>query len=131
MTSLNTMSIVIKGNYVFKGGLGYVWRRPLAEIITSSEQISTELPDRFELYQNYPNPFNPSTTIRYTLPKSSFVSLRIYDVLGREVKTLFSGYRNAGNYSDVFDASNFSSGVYFYKISAGEFTETKSMVLIK
>ena len=95
-------------------------------------QISTEVPDVYSLSQNYPNPFNPSTTIIFSIPKSSVVSLKIYDVLGKEVATLVDEFKNSGTYSANFNAaSSLTSGIYFYKISAGEFTSTKKLMLLK
>jgi hypothetical protein len=88
-------------------------------------------PAKYSLSQNYPNPFNPSTTITYALPKAGNVKLTIYDVLGREVKTLVNEYKTAGTYNVTFDGSSLSSGLYFYRINAGGFTETKKMLLIK
>ena len=90
-----------------------------------------EVPKVYSLSQNYPNPFNPSTTISYGLPKSGLVKLVIYDVLGRVVKTLVNGYKEAGMYDFSFDASGISSGVYFYKVESGDFSSIKKMVLIK
>ena len=89
------------------------------------------LPITFSLEQNYPNPFNPSTTIKYSIPQTSFVTLKIYDVLGREVSTLVNEEKTAGNYQLNFDASNIASGIYFYKIQSGNFVNIKKMVLIK
>jgi hypothetical protein len=83
------------------------------------------------LSQNYPNPFNPSTIINYQLPNTSDVKLIVYDLLGQEVRTLVNEKQNAGSYQVQFDGSNLASGVYFYKLSATEFTETKKMILIK
>jgi hypothetical protein len=83
------------------------------------------------LHQNYPNPFNPTTVISYQVPTNSKVELKVYDVLGREVETLVNERQNAGEYSVTFDASNLSSGVYFYKLQTERFLETKQMVLIK
>jgi len=95
-------------------------------------QISTEVPDMYSLSQNYPNPFNPSTTIIFSIPKSSVVSLKIYDVLGKEVATLVDEFKNSGTYSANFNAaSSLTSGIYFYTISAGEFTSTKKLMLLK
>jgi len=85
----------------------------------------------FNLYQNYPNPFNPSTTINYQIPKSSFVTLKIYDVLGREVANLVNNEKQAGQYNVTFNASKFSSGIYFYRLQAGDFISTKKMILMK
>jgi photosystem II stability/assembly factor-like uncharacterized protein len=89
------------------------------------------LPNDFEVYQNFPNPFNPSTTIRWQMPETGFVTLKIYDVLGREIITLVNEELNAGKHETVFDASRFSSGIYFYQLRAGEFIQTKKMILIK
>jgi hypothetical protein len=90
-----------------------------------------EIPARFALMQNYPNPFNPSTTIRYSIAKNSFVTIKIYDALGKTVNTLVNENKNPGNYEISFDASELASGLYFYKIQAGDFTDVKKMILIK
>lgn len=89
------------------------------------------VPERFVLAQNYPNPFNPSTKISYALPSGSNVTLTIYNALGQEVSTLVNEYKNAGSYEADFSAANLSSGVYFYTMKAGAFTETKKMILMK
>ena len=86
---------------------------------------------RFELGQNYPNPFNPTTTIHYSILKSGPISLRVYDLLGREVATLFSGIQDAGEHTATFDATKVSSGVYFYRLQAGSGSITKKMVFMK
>ncbi len=85
----------------------------------------------FELLQNYPNPFNPTTTISYELPTNSIVTLKVYDILGREVATLVDGTQSPGEYSIKFDGSRFASGVYFYRLSAGNYTSIKKAVLMK
>jgi hypothetical protein len=90
-----------------------------------------EIPNTFRLGQNYPNPFNPSTTIKYGLPKNSFVTLKVYDILGREVTTLVNENKMAGTYQVNFNASNLASGIYFYTIKAGDFSQTKKMLLVK
>jgi subtilisin-like proprotein convertase family protein len=92
---------------------------------------NNQLPDKFVLYQNYPNPFNPVTVIKYSIPKANYVSLAIYDILGREIKTLVNEYRQAGTYTINWDASNYPSGIYFYRLNTKNFTDTKKMVLIK
>ena len=89
------------------------------------------IPNRFELNQNYPNPFNPTTTIAYSLAEPTQVSLKVYDMLGREVTTLVNEYRQAGEHKVEFNANGIPSGVYFYKINAGDVTETKKMTLLK
>jgi len=90
-----------------------------------------QLPSSYELKQNFPNPFNPTTNIQYSLPKASTVTLKVYDILGRLVQTLVKSEQNPGNYSVTFNAQNFSSGVYFYQLQAGGFTETKKLMLLK
>ncbi len=88
-------------------------------------------PNTFSLAQNYPNPFNPITTIKYSIPSSNIVSLKIYDILGNEVTTLINTFQNAGTYETNFNASNLSSGTYFYKLKSGNFSETKKLLLLK
>ena len=88
-------------------------------------------PENFYLYQNYPNPFNPSTYIKYSIPHESFISLKVFNLLGQSVSTLFEGDKPAGNYKVEFDGSKLASGIYLYKFSDGNFNETKKMILIK
>jgi hypothetical protein len=90
-----------------------------------------ELPDKYSLEQNYPNPFNPSTTISYNLPGEGFVTLKIYNLLGQLVKTLVNEHQPPGNYKLKFDAGNLSSGIYFYRITSGEFSSVKKMMFVK
>lgn len=99
--------------------------------ITSVNSVGSEIPDRFYLSQNFPNPFNPTTTIRFDINTSGNVSLKIYDVLGREVAVLANEYLRSGSYERVFEAGNLSSGVYFYKLKAGEFEKTLRMVVVR
>ncbi len=94
-------------------------------------EINLGSPNNFELAQNYPNPFNPTTSISYSIPNDALVTLAIYDALGKEVAVLENGFRTAGNYSHTFDASNLSSGMYFYTIRSGNFVQTKKMLLMK
>ena len=93
--------------------------------------ISSEVPPSYSLSQNYPNPFNPVTNIKFAIPTSGFVKLVVFDMMGREVETLVNDNLAAGTYKADWNASNFSSGVYFYKLQAGEFTEIRKMVLVK
>jgi len=93
--------------------------------------INNSIPKAFSLAQNYPNPFNPSTNINYSIPASASVSVKVYDILGKEIATLVNMKQNAGNYSVTFSANNLGSGVYFYRINAGLFTDVKKMILIK
>jgi hypothetical protein len=88
-------------------------------------------PSNFELFQNYPNPFNPTTSISYFIPKGGIVSLNIYDILGREIKLLLNDFISTGEHTVVFDASNLSSGIYFYELKAGNYMSVKKMMLLK
>lgn len=92
---------------------------------------STFLPSEIKLYQNYPNPFNPRTTIKYSLKKKSFVKIKIFDILGKEVVTLVNEEKDLGNHKTSFDATNLSSGVYFYKLKTHNFIDIKKMILLK
>lgn len=95
------------------------------------EDKSVNEPVLFSLKQNYPNPFNPSTMIEYTIPNSQQVVLKVYDILGREVQTLVNEIQNPGSYNVMFNASSLSSGIYFYRLTAGNYTEVKKMTLVK
>jgi hypothetical protein len=95
------------------------------------EEILQGIPSSYNLSQNYPNPFNPSTTIKFAVVEGTDVQLSIYDASGKEVKQLVNGFRQAGNYSVTFDASDLSSGIYYYRISMNGFTSTNKMVLLK
>ena len=99
--------------------------------VTSILQIGNTVPSSFSLHQNYPNPFNPSTKIKFGIPKGALVKLKIYDILGREVAVLVNEKLTAGIYEYDWNASALPSGVYFYRLEAGEFTESKRMVLVK
>ncbi|MCI0473623.1 MAG: T9SS type A sorting domain-containing protein, partial [Ignavibacteria bacterium] len=90
-----------------------------------------ETPVKYALEQNYPNPFNPSTTINFSIPKQGFVNLTVYDMLGREVKTLVNSDMTQGNYAVVFESSNLASGIYYYRIKVNEFMSIKKMILVK
>ncbi len=95
------------------------------------EEQTPEIPRQFLLSQNYPNPFNTSTTIKYNLPVVSDVTINVYSILGRKVETLVQEEQQAGYYRIVWDANDVSSGMYFYRIQAGEYDETRKMVLLK
>jgi hypothetical protein len=100
--------------------------------ILGFQNINSYTPEDFALYQNYPNPFNPTTTIKYDLPKDVKVTIKIYDILGKLVVTLVNGeLKKAGYYEAEFDGTSFASGVYFYRVEAGEFIQRKKMVLLK
>lgn len=119
-------------------GMLEAWSLKLESDFVASVQSNGLVPSEFSLSQNYPNPFNPATTINYQLPMNSMVSIKIYDIIGREVATLVNGVMNAGSYSMPFNASRFASGVYFYRIGAtalngshSRFTDVKKMLLLK
>jgi hypothetical protein len=98
-----------------------------------SDEVNAEVtsPVQFELSQNYPNPFNPSTTIKFSIPQSSNVTLRIFNTLGQEVSILINQNMESGVHTINFDASELNSGIYFYRLDAGQFTEVRKMTLIK
>jgi hypothetical protein len=115
------------GNYVFKNN-----------ITVAVNNISTEVPDKYKLFQNYPNPFNPTTKIRFSIPEidkwkieNGAVALKVYDMLGKEVVTLVNEKLHPGIYEVTFDASSLTSGIYFYKLRTGNFTETKKLIFVK
>ena len=117
--------------YIFVGTSGNsVWRRPLSEIVGVNDP-GVNIPKDFLLGQNYPNPFNPVTNIKYQIAKSSYVQLKIYDLLGKEVATLVNSQLQPGTYSVLWDGTNYPSGVYFYRIQSGSFTDAKKMTLVK
>ena len=91
----------------------------------------TTIPNEFKLSQNYPNPFNPVTKIQYDLPVTGFVSIKVYDVLGKEVYKLVGEEKKAGRYLVDFDGSSLGSGVYFFRMKVNSFTDTKRMILLK
>ena len=99
--------------------------------LTNIEQIGNSIPEYFSLSQNFPNPFNPNTIINYQLAINNVVSLKVYDALGKEVATLVNEKQNPGSYSVEFNSKGLPSGIYFYKLEAGDFVETKKMVLMK
>jgi|SRR4030095_15639302 len=122
-------SMAQNSQYVFAGKT-IVYRKPVSDL-TGLSTINTEVPADYSLSQNYPNPFNPATNIKFGLPKSSNVVLRVYNQLGETVSELVNQNLGAGLYEYNFDASAVPSGVYFYKLTAGDFTQTKKMILIK
>jgi hypothetical protein len=95
------------------------------------EPTAAGIPFKFALYQNYPNPFNPVTKIKFDISKSANVTLKIYDVTGKEVLKITDAFMSAGTYSYQWNATGFASGIYFYKLVSGEYTEVKKMILVK
>jgi hypothetical protein len=100
-------------------------------IITSVEQDNLIEISNFQLSQNYPNPFNPNTIIKYSIAKESFVTIKVYDILGKEIATLVDERKLRGNYSMVFNSNNLSSGIYYYRLISGTYSETKKMIVLK
>jgi len=117
-------------NYLHIGSQWFIDELFFGPISTVQDDIHA-LPNFFNLEQNYPNPFNPTTAIKYQIPEISFVTLKVYDVLGKEVAILVNQERTSGNYEIEFDAPYLASGIYFYRLQAGSFIETKKMILMK
>jgi hypothetical protein len=131
LTDTLVVALAVSGTNLFAGGLGGgVWRRPLSEMVSVGEPTGG-VPVAFSLHQNYPNPFNPSTTIKFELPRTSHVNLSVYDILGREVAVLVNERKDAGVHEVKFDGSNLASGVYLYRLHAGDFVASKRLVLLK
>lgn len=122
--------LCILNNYIFAASDYSEYRRPLAELI-GIKPISGQVPGHYSLLQNFPNPFNPTTKIKFSLPKSSFAKLVVYDILGSEMETLVNEQLNAGTYEVNWNASKYPSGLYFYKLTSDNYSVTKKMVLIK
>ena len=143
LTNKDVRSLAVFGTNIFAGtSNGGVLIRPLSEMVTSVENHSTEIPMNFSLNQNYPNPFNPTTTFKFSLPKSGFVTLKVFNVLGEEVAKLVNKDLGVGTYTTQWDASKFGSGVYYYRLQVtpwrdgataltGSFVETKKLLLLR
>lgn len=126
--------VSVKSDFVQILGMRRVNGKPLGSENDGLKEIrfnNNPIPETFDLKQNYPNPFNPETNIRYDLPNDISVSVKIYDLLGREIKTLVDELKYAGSYIVSFNGSEFASGIYFYRIKAGDFIQVKRMILIK
>ncbi len=129
--ALSTISLTVLGGSLIVSTNDGLWQLPISDINFIQNHDSTLL-QSYYLSQNYPNPFNPSTIISYSVPKASLVTIKVYDILGKEVETLVNENKSAGNYSVQFNASSkFASGVYFYRMQAGSFVETKKLILMK
>ncbi len=112
-------------------GYGIIYTSDGGVNSVETETVNNKLPDNFVLQQNYPNPFNPATTIEYSIPEASFVSLKVYDILGKEIETLVEDYVSPGNYKSTWNANSLSSGVYFYRLNSGNVSVVRKMCLIK
>ncbi|MCX6157813.1 MAG: T9SS type A sorting domain-containing protein [Ignavibacteriae bacterium] len=139
VTNVSALSLFVNGNYIYLGCNGQsVWRRLLSDII-SVQNISTEIPSAFSLSQNYPNPFNPTTVIRFGIPSLEgyaqrgvgMVTLKVFDIAGREIQSLVNENLQPGTYETSFDGSRLTSGVYFYKLETNRFSDVKKMLMIK
>ncbi len=125
------------GTWSYENGWGTVCPGTWDTGVDFIDERGDGIPQHFELVQNYPNPFNSATTIKYSIPELSFVTLKVFDVLGNEIALLVNEEKSVGNYGGDFDASDLSSGTYFYRLQvyapgrAGEFIDTKKMVLLK
>jgi hypothetical protein len=132
--------LCVSGNYIFAGTwLQNVYRRNLNEF-TGVKPVSSEIPDNYSLYQNYPNPFNPATKIRFGVAggENKSVQIKIYDILGKDVSSLVNEQLSPGKYEVEWDASDYPSGIYYYRITihsdrllSNDYTETKKMILVK
>ena len=114
--------------YAMSDSIFYVSDEP---VIAGINNISSEIPENFSLLQNYPNPFNPVTMLKFQIPRNGFVKLTVFDMLGKEIETLVNEDLHAGTYEYEWNGINMPSGVYFYKLTAGNFTETRKMIMIK
>jgi hypothetical protein len=123
-------AFLITNDYIFAGTNLSIWRRPLIEVI-GIRNISTETPLNYSLSQNFPNPFNPITNIKFNIAKLSYIKIVVYDMMGREVQTLVNESLSPGAYEVNWKASLFSSGVYYYRLTADNFSDTKKMLMIK
>ena len=121
---------ITKSGFLFAGMDYYGIYKSANKVVTTLNEENT-VPSKFELMQNYPNPFNPSTSIEYSVPSNEYVLLKVYDLLGNEVHTLVNERQSAGNYEVNFDASNLTSGIYFYRLQSGSFIQTKKLMLWK
>ncbi len=131
LTNLNVRTFAQRGTNILCGTDSSVWSRPVADFVTSVNSNTNQIPSKHVLKQNFPNPFNPTTQIRFEIPVSGLVTLKIFDVLGREVATLVNERKSPGTYDVEWNASTMPSGVYFYRLQAGKYAETKKLLLLK
>lgn len=138
----NGSDVISDGEYRIVGTLGQpfmssesnpvgFWYQASRQLNVEVEQNSLNVPEEFQLQQNYPNPFNPTTTIEFALPKQSNVTLKLFDILGREVATLVDAELESGVHKINFDGQDLASGIYFYRIHADGFLKTKKLMLLK
>ena len=115
----------------YKDGRDILLLKTTPDLTIIRNITEAKIPSKYILHQNHPNPFNPTTTIEFSLPYTEFVTLKIYNILGEDVATLISERLSSGKYKYEWDASNLASGLYLYKIQAGDFVDIKKMVLMK
>ena len=113
------------------GEYGKILRTTNGGVLFVEENNTNEIPDGYKLSQNYPNPFNPSTKIKYSIPHLTQVKIKVFDILGNEIETLVNSEKPAGTYELNWNAANLPSGIYFYQLRAGDFINTKKMILLK
>jgi hypothetical protein len=136
LTSSNPFTLTAPGPGVYTVNAGYKnpsrkWDSTVVVVGVTGIEDHPSNPDEYKLYNNYPNPFNPATILSYSLPQSSFTTLKIYDVIGNEVAVLVNEIQTAGTHQVVFNAVSLPSGVYLYSLQAGSFKQTKKMILMK
>jgi hypothetical protein len=131
--SVNIDNLYWKVRTINNGGIGPWSELNRFQIVLTDVEDETQLPKEFALMQNYPNPFNPSTIISYQLPNACKVVIKVYDIIGNEIETLVAEEKSAGSYNVQFTMNNLqlSSGIYFYQLRAGAFTQTKKMILMR
>ena len=128
-TTIEAGQIYIYRVQAYKSSVGSEYSNEVSLNLTGVKKEA--IPREYSLSQNYPNPFNPTTTINYQLPISSYLTLKVYNLLGQDIATIFEGVQSAGNYSVTFDASGLTGGIYFYQLKAGSFVENKKFILLK
>src|SRR5690606_4149035 len=124
-------NLTIKDHTSGDSGILKAWSICMDGYLLQIFSNSTEIPDRYRLQQNYPNPFNPITNIKFSILRSGYGSLKVYDMLGREVKILFNDYIEPGEFTAEFNGAGLSSGTYFYRLQVNDFVEIRKMVLLK
>lgn len=128
---MNVIDLIDDGTYIYAGTYqGSIYRRILSEV-AGVVNISNEIPGSYRLSQNYPNPFNPVTNIQFSVPRAANVKINVYDSQGKAVAKLLDQRMSAGSYKVDFDGADLSSGVYYYRLESENFTESKSMMLLK